>query len=136
MLTPSSDSAKVTFVDAMAIVHRLRAAAQLACAQNPNITTVILFGSLATGGATPASDADLLVIIRDDARRVLDRIPDYSPPFERVGVAVQLLPWTEAEVASRLREGDRFAREILDTGVTLAGSVQPHLLEWERGQGG
>ncbi len=104
MPTPSSDSAKVTFLDVPAAVRRVRSAAEQARASDPNIVAVVLFGSLATGGATPASDADVLVLLRHDSRRVLDRIPDYSRAFEGLG-------------------HDRFAREILDTGITVAGTI-------------
>jgi predicted nucleotidyltransferase len=123
MPTPSSDSARVTFLDAPAAVARLRAAAGQACARDPNIAAVVLFGSLATGGATPLSDADLLVVLRQDARRVIDRVCDYAQPFETLGLAVHVLPWTTAELASRLADGDPFAREILRTGVVLAGAL-------------
>ncbi len=123
MPTPSSDSAKVTFLDVPAAVRRVRSAAEQARASDPNIVAVVLFGSLATGGATPASDADVLVLLRHDSRRVLDRIPDYSRAFEGLGLAVQVFPWTAAELTRRLAEHDRFAREILDTGITVAGTI-------------
>src|SRR6266545_3960980 len=50
MPTPSSDSAKVTFLDVPAAVRRVRSAAEQARASDPNIVAVVLFGSLATGG--------------------------------------------------------------------------------------
>lgn len=123
MPTPSSDSARVTFLDAPATVARLRAAAAQARVRDANIAVVILFGSLATGGATPSSDADLLVVLRHDPRRVIDRVPHYTRPFEGLGLALQVLPWTEAELATRVTEGDPFAREIVRTGIVLAGTL-------------
>jgi predicted nucleotidyltransferase len=86
---------------------------------------VILFGPLVTGGATPSSDAELLVVLREDARRGLDRVPDYAQRFEGLGVAVQIFPWTEAEVKARLADQDPFATEIIRTGTRLAGPWQP-----------
>ncbi len=125
MPQPSSRSAKVTFLDAGAAVARLRAAAQQARSRNPNIAAVVLFGSLATGGATPSSDADLLVLLHRDPRRVLDRVADYTRPFEGLDIAIQVLPWSAAELLTRLREADPFAHEIISTGVTLAGTIPP-----------
>ena len=116
-------SKHVTFLDVAASVDRLRAAARRLADTDFNVAAVVLFGSLATGGATPSSDADLLVVLRRDDRRVIDRVPDYSRAFEDLGLSTQVLPWTQAELAERLGGGDRFAREIISTGRTLAGSV-------------
>ena len=124
MPTSSSTSVHVRFLDAPAAVRRLEAAARALCERDANIAAVVLFGSLATGGATPSSDADLLILLRRDDRRVIDRVPDCSRPFEGLGLAVQVLPWTEGEVVARLAEGDPLAREVLRTGVTLAGRLQ------------
>jgi predicted nucleotidyltransferase len=104
-------------------VDRLRTAAQQLCAAQQNVLAVVLFGSLAQGTATPASDADLMVLLRADDRRILDRIPQYTRPFEAPRLGVQVLPWTEHELRRRLASGDRFAREVLETGVVLAGTV-------------
>jgi predicted nucleotidyltransferase len=83
----------------------------------------VLFGSLASGSATPGSDADLVVLLRSDARRMLDRIPEHTRPFEAPGLGIQVLPWTEAELRRRLANSDRFAREVIETGVVLAGTL-------------
>ncbi len=117
------DSAHVTFLDVAATVERVRAAAERLLATDPNVVAVLLFGSLASGDATPASDADLLLVLRRDERRVIDRIPDYSRAFEDLGIAIQVLPWTEQEMAERRAERDPFAKEILKTGKVLAGAV-------------
>ncbi len=124
MPTSSSTSVPVRFLDAPAAVRRLEALARALCDRDPNIAAVVLFGSLATGGATPSSDADLLIVLRQDDRRVIDRVPECIRPFEGLGLAVQVLPWTEDEVVARLAEDDPLAREILRTGVTLAGRLR------------
>ncbi len=93
------------------------------CGENPNVVAVVLFGSLARGTATPGSDADLLVVLRADERRMLDRIPEFTKPFESPGLSVQALPWTEAELQHRRERDDPFAREVLETGVVLAGAT-------------
>ena len=127
MPSTSSSSAHVTFLDIAATVERLRRAARHLVERDDNVAAAVLFGSLVTGGATPASDVDLLVVLRGDPRRALDRVPDYSRAFEDAGMGVQVFPWTEAELASRLAERDPFAREILATGVVLAGRLDAAL---------
>lgn len=124
MPTASSSSARVTFLDVAASVDRLRAAARRLCETDPTVVAVVLFGSLAQGSATPSSDADLLVVLRRDGRRVIDRVPDYTRPFEGLGMSTQVFPWTEPELAARLSGNDPFAREILRTGRTLAGGLE------------
>ncbi|MFQ5705554.1 MAG: nucleotidyltransferase domain-containing protein [Gemmatimonadales bacterium] len=118
-----SNTAAVKFLDIEGLVGRLRGVARSLVAAEPNVTAVVLFGSLARRSATPASDADLLVLLRADARRIIERIVQYSRPFEMPGLSVQVLAWTEAELSERLESGDRFAREILESGIVLAGAV-------------
>jgi len=120
---PSSDSARVTFLDAAGTVARLRQAAQSLRDRDINVRAVVLFGSLAGGTATPASDADLLVVLNHDRRRVIDRVVEYARPFETAGLAPQVLPWTAAELQQRLAEDDPFAREIVTRGTVLAGAL-------------
>jgi hypothetical protein len=55
---------------------------------------------------------------------VIDRIPDCSRVFEDLGIAVQVLPWTEEELTARLADRDPFAAQILRTGKVLAGGGQ------------
>jgi hypothetical protein len=66
---------------------------------------------------------DLLVVLRRDSRRILDRVPEYTRPFEAPGRSVQVLPWTVEELRARLTAGDRFAQEIVETGIPLAGGL-------------
>ncbi len=117
------NTAAVKFLDVEGLVGRLRGVARSLLAAEHNVTAVVLFGSLARGTATPASDADLLVLLRSDARRIIERIVQYSQPFETPGLSVQVLAWTEAELSERLESDDRFAREILESGIVLAGAV-------------
>ncbi len=123
MPTASSGSARVTFLDVQGSVNRLRAAARRLRGTEPNVAVVVLFGSLASGSATPSSDADLLVVLHSDDRRVVDRVPDYSRPFEGLGLSAQVFPWTRTELTERLADNDPFAEEILRTGNVLAGSL-------------
>jgi len=81
---------------------------------------VILFGSLARGEATVDSDADILVIAPTNERffermaTVLEIVRDlYS------GLALSPIVLRPEEIAERLKIGDQFVQEILETGVEL-----------------
>lgn len=78
---------------------------------------VILFGSHARGGATADSDVDLLVILPcagDEVRKAAEIRLSINPPFP-----VDILVRTPECVHERLRLGDGFVREVLETGQVL-----------------
>ncbi|MFB3892541.1 MAG: nucleotidyltransferase domain-containing protein [Phycisphaerae bacterium] len=79
---------------------------------------VILFGSHARGEATPDSDVDLLVVMRfkghplDKAGKILVRV--HPGTF-----AIDLLVRSPAMIAKRIRMGDCFMKEVMDTGKVI-----------------
>jgi len=81
---------------------------------------VILFGSLARGEATVDSDADILVIAPTNERffermaTVLEIVRDLYN-----GLALSPIVLRPEEIAERLKIGDQFVQEILETGVEL-----------------
>jgi predicted nucleotidyltransferase len=107
---------KVFRVNREAVRQRLRDWAQ-SLAKDADVLSVVLFGSFARGDATAMSDADLLVVLRDSPLRFEDRIPHYRP--ERVGVCVDVFPYTLAEAQQSLREGWGVVRVALAEGETL-----------------
>lgn len=81
--------------------------------ERPEVLAVVLFGSFASGRAVPGSDLDLLIVLRDDSRPFLDRVPDYAP--DDLPVPADVFPYTLAEVAA----GQPLAAEALRAGRTL-----------------
>lgn len=75
MPTTSSGSVEVSFLDRDRVLEELRRAVGQARALHPEIVRVFLFGSLARGDYSAASDADLIVVVRRDFQGVLDRAP-------------------------------------------------------------
>ena len=75
MPEPSSSFAEVRFLDRDRIIADLRRAASEAKRQYPEIRRVLLFGSLVRGDWTADSDADLIVVVRRQFARLLDRSP-------------------------------------------------------------
>ena len=59
---------------------------------------VILFGSLAEDKATAFSDADILIVVKDSAKRFIDRSVDFAPYFQNIGVEVDLFVYTKKEI--------------------------------------
>ncbi|MCX5636359.1 MAG: nucleotidyltransferase domain-containing protein [Planctomycetota bacterium] len=75
----SSDSVKAVFADKDKVLRQLKNYAKKLKRSSPVVEKVGLFGSYATDTFGPASDADLLIILRKSSKRFLDRIPNYLP---------------------------------------------------------
>jgi predicted nucleotidyltransferase len=108
-------------LDRDGVLARLRARANRLLREDPNVLEVRLFGSLARGDAHPGSDADLFVVVRDEASSFRDRLPALARYFSGVGVGCDLLVYTQGE---RARLAGRFARAVLDEGIVLAARVE------------
>ena len=91
---------KVTFLDIAPILAGLKARAQRLLVSHPRVREVSLFGSLVRGTYGPGSDADLLVLLDTDARRFVDRIPEFLEQFSGLGIAVDVFPYTLGEIAA------------------------------------
>jgi len=109
-------SVRVWRIDREAILARLLSWAHR-LGEDENVLAVVLFGSLARGDQTPASDADVLIILQDSASPFEDRIPHFIPTG--VGLGVDVFPYTLAETERSLREGWGIAKVALAEGVVL-----------------
>lgn len=68
---------------------------------DPRVLAVVLFGSLARGDATAASDADVVIILSDWPAPFHDRVPDFLRPG--IGLAMDVFPYTLQEALSGLQ---------------------------------
>ncbi len=98
------------------VIDRLRLWAESLRSQ-PEVLAAVLFGSVARGDCTAASDADVLVILRDSPLRFHDRIPLYRP--SGLGVSVDVFPYTLSEVRQGSAERWGVAAVALAEGQTL-----------------
>ena len=117
MQKQSSGSVKVTFLNAEAVRGRVRQAVLELARQRPEVERVVLFGSLARGGAVPGSDADLLITLSSSDRPFLDRIPLYIPPG--CSVPVDVFPYTAEECQTLLESGHSFLRRAIAEGILV-----------------
>lgn len=117
----SYGSVTVWSLDREKVLEALRAKAEELLALDARVQEVILFGSLARGNYTPSSDADVCVVLSEDSRRQMDRIPEFLVRFTAVGIPVDVLVYTREEIERMRRDGRRFVREDLAVGIVLAG---------------
>ena len=109
---------KVTFLDLEPILARLTERAQALLAGHPTIREIELFGSLVQDSYSPGSDADILVVLEDDPRRFVDRIPEFLEHFSGLGIPVDVFPYTVAELEMMRDTG--FIKTVLAECVLLA----------------
>jgi predicted nucleotidyltransferase len=83
---------------------------------------VFLIGSLARGDYTAFSDADVVIIVRDDyPKKLPDRISDFIDPTLPVDVEPRV--YTLSEFSKMARNKERIIKEIEEYGIVLAGDV-------------
>ena len=117
MPSRSSSSSGVAFLDRDRVLAELRHAVSALVAQRAGVREAWLFGSLARGTATPRSDADLMIVVDQDARRPMDRIPEFLLLLEGLGRPTDVLVLTAAEWMAR--EGTGLHREVVVRGIQL-----------------
>ena len=108
---------KVKFLNRDKILSRLVTLARQLLASRLDVLEVSLFGSLARGNYAPGSDADIYILLKDDPRRFVDRIPEFLSHFSAAGLAVEIFPHTLDEIAKMGDEG--FIRAIQKEKIVL-----------------
>ncbi len=103
------------------MLHKLHEYAQQLVIQRPDVTAVVLFGSLVKDSYTGTSDADLLIILSSSCERFLDRIPSFLHPG--LPVELEVFPYTVEELCAQLREGFGVGAVALREGRLLAGEL-------------
>ncbi len=109
-------STKVWRIDREEVLHRLKAWAQ-ELAQNSDVLAVVVFGSLARGDCTPASDADVLILLSHAEARFQDRIFRFLPLG--LGIGVDPFPYTVEEAQQALAERWGVVEVALREGLVL-----------------
>jgi len=113
----SSNFVKVVFADKGKVMRQLHRFVTELKRTRSEVEMVGLFGSYATDTFGPASDVDLLIILRKSSKRFLDRIPDFIP--ENLSVGCDVFPYTSEEVEKMKQDGNHWIRHILGEVVWL-----------------
>lgn len=108
------------FLNKKAIILSLRNIAKEIAQSEKKIEKIYLFGSLSTNDAGLRSDADILIVLKEDNRRMLDRIDGYLIKFSDSPVPVDPFVYTKEEVKRAIKEGNSFIRMALK-GIKLTG---------------
>lgn len=99
----SKGSAKAFYLDPAHVLKRLKTAARQAMETFPQISEVLLFGSLARGTQTGLSDIDLAILLSSESAQVdpLERARPYHRFFcERLSMGLDVIVCREEERAA------------------------------------
>ena len=97
-------------------------------AERREVLLAVLFGSFARGDCTAASDADVLIVLRDSKLPFHERSALYQP--SGTGVGVDVFAYTLAEARESLEQGWGVVRPACAEGEVLyAAADAPRLDE-------
>ncbi len=119
MRKPSFPLLNPRFIDSRGVIASLKKISRALIRQDGRIAKIYLFGSLATAKAGAHSDADILVVLKEDKRRMLDRIPEFILRFSKAPVPVDILVYTQPELNRMNEGGNPFIRRILREGMLM-----------------
>ena len=86
------------------LIDELHRVAKEVGEKDENTVKIVLFGSLAEGRAVPGSDADILILLKRDERRFIDRIPEYIEKFSEIDFPIEVFPYTIEEINPLVKE--------------------------------
>src|SRR4030043_161867 len=104
MLNKSSNSVKVVFADKSNVLRQLKNYAGTIKQTHPDVERVGYFGSYADDTYGPASDVDLLIILRQSDKRFLERIPEFIP--DSLSIGCDCFPYTSEEIEKMKQDGN------------------------------
>lgn len=120
MLERSYDTVKIKSLDKNRILRKLRHIARGIIKRDQVVVEISLFGSLAKGNFTGASDADILIVLKNDSRRFIDRIPNYLGDFLQSDVPVDVFPYTVIELEELGKGKNSFIKKIQSEKIILS----------------
>ena len=111
-------SSKPRFVNEKEVISGIRKIALKLAEKNDKIKDIYLFGSYAQGSAGLRSDADVLIVLFEDKRRMIDRLDEFILSFVDAPVPVDVLAYTQDELERALRGQNRFLIKAV-SGIKL-----------------
>ncbi|MBA7612332.1 hypothetical protein ES703_19568 [subsurface metagenome] len=93
----SLGSVKVFWLKQEELVEEIRRSACRLGQSDENVLQIVLFGSLAERKAVPGSDADILIVLKEDERGFMERVAAWQEKFS-LGFPIEVFPYTEKEL--------------------------------------
>ena len=103
---------KVFWLRQEELVEEIRNVALRLGESDENVLHIVLFGSLADTKAVAGSDADILVLLKEDERGFMERVAEWQQRFS-LNYPTEVFPYTQKEVDCPV------AVQALNTGIVL-----------------
>ena len=97
----SLGSVKVFWLRQEELIEEIGKAALSLGESDENILKIVLFGSLADRRAVPGSDADILILLKEDERGFMERVAEWRQKFS----PAEVFPYTEKELDCPIAAG-------------------------------
>ena len=111
-------SLKPRFLDREKLIREFKRIARSLAKRNSKVEEIFLFGSFAHGNAGLRSDADILVILSEDSRSMMDRLDEFILAFADGPTPVDVLAYTRQELNKALGQENRFIQHAI-RGIPL-----------------
>lgn len=111
-------SLKPRFINKEKILEDIEKEAKKIAETDNRIQSIYLFGSYAQGIPSFRSDADLLIVLKEDNRRMIDRIDEFLLKFSNCPIPVDIWVYTEKEIEKAISSGNSFIK-IAYGGIKL-----------------
>jgi predicted nucleotidyltransferase len=112
-------SVRIFKLDEKEVIEKLKNWAKK-FSKDKNVVAVVLFGSLSRNEATPASDADILILLKESNKRFDNRIPEFLP--DGIGLSVDVFPYTIDEFKRSIKENWGIGKVALNDGIVIYSS--------------
>jgi predicted nucleotidyltransferase len=112
----SYGSVKAFWLDKPELDRRIERCISKLTSQDPRVSEVILFGSVAEGRAVPSSDVDLVIVLDHTEKRHLDRAAEFVDYFVDLGLGADLFVFAVDEVRN---EATPIYRTAIQKGTVL-----------------
>jgi len=101
------------------VLARLRAIARRIREARPEVAEVRVFGSLARGDQVGSSDVDVLIVLHEPLPGdLIEQIRAFYTYFD-LPLGVDILVYTQTQLAEQLQTGDDFARKMWRESAVL-----------------
>lgn len=118
-----SSFVKVRFINAPKLIEELKSISGHILQRDENVLGIYLFGSLSDDTYVPMSDADILIVLKKENRRFIDRMPEFLRYFLKVSVATDVFPYTKKEIEEMIFNGNTFLTTIWRKKKVLAERI-------------
>jgi len=103
-------------------------ASSLAQVFRGEVSDIILYGSVAEGGAGEDSDIDLLILARGDPFKLTSEMISFLYPMElQLSVLFSINVYRREDFIDALEKGFLFERRVLQSGIPLYGGLVSEL---------